>query len=271
MIGYGGMLLESFVAIMAMIAATVLDPGVFFAINSPAGRGRQNGRRGRRDHLFLGLSGHRRTDGATGTRYGRDHPVCPHRRRPLAGGRHGQHFCQRLRPGHARLWYHFAIMFEAVFILTTLDAGTRVGRFMLQDLLGNLWPRLGADFLVPLGDPELQPSSSPPGVISSISASSTPMAASTSCGRCSASPTRCSAAIALSVGTGILVKSGKLRYRLGHRRPSGLASHHHEHCGMGKTHQRRRAHRFLCRRQTTSPPSLPPAPCRRNKRQSRRN
>lgn len=143
MIGYGGMLLESFVAIMAMVAATVLDPGVFFAINSPAG--------------IVGSDA--ATAVATISSWG--FPVTVEQMETLAkqmgeatlfartGGApslavgmasiFGSAFGQSL----LAMWYHFAIMFEAVFILTTLDAGTRVGRFMLQDLLGNIWPKIG--------------------------------------------------------------------------------------------------------------------------------
>jgi carbon starvation protein len=143
MIGYGGMLLESFVAIMAMIAATVLDPGVFFAINSPAG--------------VVGKEAAQ----AVATISGWGFPVTVEQMEKLArdmgeatlfartGGApslavgmasiFGSAFGQSM----LALWYHFAIMFEAVFILTTLDAGTRVGRFMLQDMLGNIWPKLG--------------------------------------------------------------------------------------------------------------------------------
>jgi carbon starvation protein len=143
MIGYGGMMLESFVAIMAMIAASVLDPGVFFAINSPAGAvgsvaadavakisswgfpvtaeqmsllAQQMGE----STLFA------RTGGAPSLAVGMA---------SIFGSAFGQ--------STLALWYHFAIMFEAIFILTTVDAGTRVGRFMLQDILGNVWPKLG--------------------------------------------------------------------------------------------------------------------------------
>ncbi|HZV99682.1 MAG TPA: carbon starvation CstA family protein [Methylophilaceae bacterium] len=143
MIGYGGMLLESFVAIMAMVAATVLDPGVFFAINSPAG--------------IVGKEA--ATAVATISSWG--FPVTVEQMQTLAkdmgeatlfartGGAPSlavgmaSIFGSAFGQGMLALWYHFAIMFEAIFILTTLDAGTRVGRFMLQDMLGNIWPKMG--------------------------------------------------------------------------------------------------------------------------------
>ncbi|HEY0563561.1 MAG TPA: carbon starvation CstA family protein, partial [Methylophilus sp.] len=149
MIGYGGMLLESFVAIMAMIAATVLEPGVFFAINSPAGvvgkeaidavakinswgfavtveQMNQLAKDMGESSLFA------RTGGAPSLAVGMA---------SIFGNAFGKHLLA--------LWYHFAIMFEAIFILTTLDAGTRVGRFMLQDMLGNFNKKLGETSYMP--------------------------------------------------------------------------------------------------------------------------
>ena len=144
LVGYGAMLTESLVAVMALVGACVLTPGVYFAINAPAGVLGDTAasaaatiatwgfavtpgelERLARDVGETSLLS--RTGGAPSLAVGMAHLFS----RALGG------------PGMMALWYHFAIMFEALFILTTLDAGTRVGRFMLQDLGGRVWAPFG--------------------------------------------------------------------------------------------------------------------------------
>ena len=143
MIGYGGMLLESFVAIMAMVAACVLEPGVFFAINSPVGVVGQEASQAIETINSWGYSvsldemNRLAADVGESTLFARTGgaPSLAVGMASIFANAFGKHLLSML--------YHFAIMFEAVFILTTLDAGTRVGRFMLQDMLGNVHPSLG--------------------------------------------------------------------------------------------------------------------------------
>jgi carbon starvation protein len=141
--GYGSMAIESFVGIMAVIAATLLDPGVYFAINVGAG-------------VVGGTA-----EAAVATISGWGFPVTVDQMQQLAkdmgestlfartGGAPSlavgmaSIFSTAFGKGFIALWYHFAIMFEAIFILTTVDAGTRVGRFMLQDALGQIWKPMG--------------------------------------------------------------------------------------------------------------------------------
>ncbi|MEK7405982.1 MAG: carbon starvation CstA family protein [Acidobacteriota bacterium] len=148
-VGYGSMALESFVAIMAMIAACALQPGVYFAVNSPAG--------------VVGAT----PEAAAATISAWGFPVTPADMETLARDVGEQTLFYRtggapsLALGMAHIfasgggrallgfWYHFAIMFEALFILTIIDAGTRVGRFMLQDLLGHIHKPLGRTSWIP--------------------------------------------------------------------------------------------------------------------------
>jgi len=143
LIGYGGMLMESFVAVMALCAAALLDPGVYFAINAPL--------------TALGGNVHSAADVIRGWGF----TIAPGQMETLAArvgektllGRTGgapslavgmaHIFSSAFGQGLMALWYHFAIMFEALFILTTVDTGTRVGRFMLQELAGQVWRPLG--------------------------------------------------------------------------------------------------------------------------------
>src|SRR5687767_11280784 len=143
LVGYGSMLMESMVAIMALIAACVLTPGVYFAINAPAG--------------LLGTT----VDTAAQTIQSWGFVVTPAELTALAsnigetsvlsrtGGAPSLAigmayiFSSVFGGGAMALWYHFAIMFEALFILTTVDAGTRVGRFMIQDLGKHVWAPIG--------------------------------------------------------------------------------------------------------------------------------
>ncbi|MGW2666502.1 carbon starvation CstA family protein [Streptomyces sp. NPDC001272] len=138
-IGYGAMLTESFVAVMAVIAACIIEPGLFFGVNSPAGviGTTVQSASAAVGHLGFAITPDAlaqaakdveettllsRTGGAPTFALGMSEIFSS-----VVGG-----------AGMKAFWYHFAIMFEALFILTTVDAGTRVGRFMLQDTLGNV-------------------------------------------------------------------------------------------------------------------------------------
>jgi carbon starvation protein len=212
MIGYGAMLTESLVAVMALIAACVLTPGVYFAINAPASA--------------LGTTV--QTAAAAVQNWG--FTLAPNEMQNLArqvgessllsrtGGAPSlavgmAHLFSRVLGGNQAmaLWYHFAIMFEALFILTTLDAGTRVGRFMLQDLAKHVWAPLGrlswypavvttsAVFVMMWGYFLYQGVLDPLGGINSL----WPLFGISN---------QLLAAVALCVGTTVIVKMGKARY-----------------------------------------------------------
>ncbi|MEN8584863.1 carbon starvation protein A [Arthrobacter sp. KBS0703] len=145
LIGYGGMLMESFVAIMALVAAISIDRGLYFAMNSPAALTGGTVETAAAWVNGLGLSGVNITPdflAQTAANVGEESIVSRTGGAPtLAVGL--AHIMQQFVGGTAMMafWYHFAIMFEALFILTAVDAGTRVARFMLQDSIGNFVPK----------------------------------------------------------------------------------------------------------------------------------
>ena len=211
LIGYGGMLMESFVAVMALCAATLLEPGIYFSINAPLavlGNTPQAAAEVIRtwgftvtpdqitrlaaevgEQTLLGRSG-----GAPSLAVGMAH---------ILSGAFGQ--------GLVAFWYHFAIMFEALFILTTLDTGTRVGRFMLQELVGHVW--------APLGRTSWYPSivATSAGTVAAwgyflVQGVNDPLGGINSLWPLFGISNQLLAAVALCVGTTILIKSGKARY-----------------------------------------------------------
>jgi carbon starvation protein len=145
LIGYGGMLMESFVAIMALVAAISIDRGIYFAMNAPVALTGGTVETAAAWVNSLGLSGVNITAGdlaQTAKDVGEQSIVSRSGGAPtLAVGL--AHIMQQFIGGTAMMafWYHFAIMFEALFILTAVDAGTRVARFMLQDSIGNFVPK----------------------------------------------------------------------------------------------------------------------------------
>jgi len=143
-VGYGAMLMESFVGVMAMVAAGILQPGVYFAINAPAGVVGGTVAEATRTIAAWGFAVTPADMQALAQRVGEQTLLARTGGAPSLAVGMSQIFSGVLGgPGLAAVWYHFAIMFEALFILTTIDTGTRVGRFMLQELLGHVWKPLG--------------------------------------------------------------------------------------------------------------------------------
>jgi carbon starvation protein len=211
LIGYGGMVMESFVAVMALAAATALEPGIYFSINAPL--------------ATLGGTVEQAAEVIRGWGF----VVTPEQLRDLSAsvgeatllGRTGGAtslavgmaaiFSNVLGQGLMAFWYHFAIMFEALFILTTVDAGTRVGRFMFQELGAYVWK--------PLGRTSWYPSI----IIASaavvagwgwflIQGVLDPLGGINSLWPLFGISNQLLAAVALCVGTTLLVKGGKARY-----------------------------------------------------------
>jgi carbon starvation protein len=143
MIGYGGMLLESFVAIMAIVAACILEPGIYFAINSPPGMVGSTAAETIQTINNWGFEVTLEQMNQLAQDVGENSLFARTGGAPSLAVGMATIFAKAFGQNLLAMWYHFAIMFEAVFILTTLDAGTRVGRFMLQDILGNYYKPLG--------------------------------------------------------------------------------------------------------------------------------
>ncbi|WP_347902125.1 carbon starvation CstA family protein [Pseudomonas purpurea] len=142
-IGYGGMLMESFVAIMAMVAASVIEPGVYFAMNSPAAVVGGDVVAVAQTVSSWGFAITPEALQAVAHDIGETTILARAGGAPTLAVGIAQ-ILHSVLPGENTMafWYHFAILFEALFILTAVDAGTRAGRFMLQDLLGSFVPAL---------------------------------------------------------------------------------------------------------------------------------
>jgi len=210
-IGYGAMLMESFVAVMAMCAAAILDPGVYFAMNAPLALlgGSADGAVQAVQHWGFTLAPGQmealaRTMGET-TLLARTGgaPTLAVGMAQILGGVFGRAL--------TALWYHFAIMFEALFILTSIDAGTRVGRFMVQELGGHLWKPFG------------RTSSYPSAIVASalivgawgwflIQGVTDPLGGINSLWPLFGISNQLLAAVALSVGTTLIIRAGRARY-----------------------------------------------------------
>ncbi|MEO5589588.1 MAG: carbon starvation CstA family protein [Gemmatimonadaceae bacterium] len=212
MIGYGAMLTESLVAVMALIAACVLTPGVYFAINAPAAALGPTALTAAEAVRGWGFTLNPADMDLLARQVGETSLLSRTGGAPSLAVGMATLFSSVLGGGAAMaLWYHFAIMFEALFILTTLDAGTRVGRFMLQDLLSHVWAPIGrvswypavvgtsAVFVMMWGYFLYQGVLDPLGGINSL----WPLFGISN---------QLLAAVALCVGTTVIIRMGKARY-----------------------------------------------------------
>jgi len=143
-IGYGGMLMESFVGIMALVAASILEPGIYFAMNSPAAAIGTDAVHAAQVISQWGFAISPDDISTTAAQIGETSILSRAGGAPTLAVGIAVILNDALPGGEGMMafWYHFAILFEALFILTAVDAGTRAGRFMLQDLLGSVIPAL---------------------------------------------------------------------------------------------------------------------------------
>ncbi|TAM00774.1 MAG: carbon starvation protein A [Paraburkholderia sp.] len=150
LIGFGGMLAESFVAVMAMTAACVLQPGIYFAMNAPAAVIGTTAAHAAQVISSWGFTITPDMISQTASNIGESTILSRAGGAPTLAVGMAQIFAQAVGgTGMMAFWYHFAILFEALFILTAVDAGTRVGRFMIQDMLGHVYRPLGNTDLLP--------------------------------------------------------------------------------------------------------------------------
>ena len=144
LIGFGGMLTESFVAVMALTAACVLDPGIYFAMNAPAAVIGTTAANAAQVISGWGFTITPEMINQTAKDIGETSILSRAGGAPTLAVGMAQILAQALGGKTMEaFWYHFAILFEALFILTAVDAGTRVGRFMIQDMLGHVYAPLG--------------------------------------------------------------------------------------------------------------------------------
>jgi carbon starvation protein len=210
-IGYGAMIMESFVAVMAMCAAAILDPGAYFAINAPMallGGSAESAIHAVQQWGFTLAPGQME---ALARSVGETTLMARTGGAPTLAVGMAQIFSGAFGQSLTALWYHFAILFEALFILTTIDAGTRVGRFMFQELAGHAWEPLGRTSWYPStvfasaaiaaawGWFLLQGVADPLGGINSL----WPLFGISN---------QLLAVVALAVGTTLIIRSGKARY-----------------------------------------------------------
>jgi carbon starvation protein len=211
-IGYGAMLMESFVAVMALIAATTLDPGVYFAMNAPASVLGDTVQSASQAVNGFGFQVDPQTLTQTAQNVGEESIIGRTGGAPTLAVGMSAIFSSII--GGAALqafWYHFAIMFEALFILTTVDAGTRVGRFMIQDMIGNVYRPFARTSWLP---GNLVASALIVGAWGYFlyAGVNDPLGGINQLFPLFGIANQLLAAVALTVGTTILIKMGKLRY-----------------------------------------------------------